>query len=192
MHGFGNVEVRFNWALRHLVKMRTFSDQPHADEVLRAIMGGMRFDPLRSTVRRILSVTAPDPKVSAEIERILTHVGHMHQFRDMIAHNTARPEIAAERGWFRMDNFVNIRTQEQGEHVWFHLDSLYALIQDIEFAPYLFDLALTPGFPARTELDERVAEFGAWRYRPDALIRTGPKHPANRVKPGHPLRSWAE
>jgi hypothetical protein len=183
MHFFGAAEE----ALAALIKDFVFHELDvdrqgtQADDVIKALTGGMRVSMLRDTIKRLMRVTGTPDAVVTEVNSTFEQLGEIHFFRDRVAHH-GTSEL--RDGRFVTSTDITAKEIENAEWLGFTPELLIDMAYDVHRIPdYLDDLltGLRPFYNDPDQLQRHIAELRpTWRYKPSALVREGLKSPQSR------------
>lgn len=156
-------------------------------EIVRALMVGMRINSMKDTLKRLLRITDADDKRTAEVSSILTHLSDITALRDQLAHHASYPTMKPD-GSFQTTNQSTSKEPMRIEWIEFTPAVLLDAAEDLHRIPYMLSFSISPDGEAEkrrlsesSELWRQEIEKLAqpWRYKPAGLTRTGPKHDHN-------------
>lgn len=200
MHSFSMLEVGVNDLITIHVADSISTDWAKLD-LVKSIIGGLRFKPARDTLKRLPRVSRFDDETREEVDRIFKHVGEIHFLRDRLAHNAAGPVKVGDEWWFASSNQVNIREGEDLEVIRFTVEMLHNAADDL----FRADALLRRNVDGLNRMLSRVArvtdpDYAArlreppapWLYKPSQLRRSRPKSPHSQSGPNRPPGSSQE
>jgi hypothetical protein len=154
---------------------------------VRAVLGSMRLKPMKDSFNRLLSVTNADAEVTAELERILAHLGDIQSLRDRLAHNGATPDMRNKENWFSTSDHHTQNLQEKTSTIYFKASTLLDMARDLMVIPDLIFDVFNPEI--RKSVDEEpmmqtpemkahLADVrGPFKYKASQLKRESHRRP---------------
>ena len=192
MHQFAHTEDELNRIIKDFV-VKVLKLTP-SNQIIAAIVGGMRIAASRDMLKRLLRVTRKSQEVKDKVDHVLAQLGEIHYMRDRIAHNESYPSLA-KAGNFETTNQMQIRETEQMDWISFNPQILLDMAADLERIPYLIEITLASAAErerhatmAKTVGDRQQVldpRSRPWRYKPSQLEKTGPKHERTPQPRGH-------
>jgi hypothetical protein len=137
---------------------------------LQALIGQMRLATTKDALKRLLRVNEEAAAAQTEVARVFAQLSEIQFMRDLIAHEGANPVREEPENWkIWVSTMHSAREAGQVEHISFTVEDLDRMSDDLFAIPDLLARCLLPAWTP-------PLKPSPWRYRPDRLIRTGPKH----------------
>jgi hypothetical protein len=164
-HAYTMLEVNLTCQISSLI---TFGYDPKEHRFLfdriQAVLGGMRMDNIKDTLKRLLRVMAAPPELLDYVALIFAQLSEIQYFRNRLTHyQTGR--------WFRKRGpFINTdmgQARERDKIVTFRFeyDALEAARHDLHAIAYYMEQAIP------NEDHGIILEPPAWQYKPSMLAR---------------------
>ena len=128
-----------------------------------AIYGSMRMKAARDTMKRIAQELDYGEKALAFHEEFFSHIGHIENFRDKLAHQIVSRANAEYDDWWIVTDIVTSRTVRSLKIYEFHTNAIIAAAFDLNLA------ALTVGDFLRKGARRSAPRLPAWRYKSSML-----------------------
>jgi hypothetical protein len=190
MDMFATIEDGMNFILLDFLSRRLrWVGQEDDDRLLRAVLGGMRVAAMRDTLKRVLRVSDATEATREEVDKVLSHLGDIHWFRDRIAHCSADIEWHEGVWRYSFTNRYTVRELDQLDVIGFDLKHLRRMTYDLETIILRLLKVFNPEFLERANIEwrkdrpEDQSEFPSeaklrrpWRYKPSELRKEGPRY----------------
>jgi len=185
---FGRLEGVLSSILRlHLANNIADLDKANSLVLSSAIYGSMRFKSARDTVRRLAKSEGVSPEMDTYLDSIFSHVGHIENLRDKLAHQAVVPvhpdHLTQDGDWQVSDQTVTRDIKNPKVYV-FSSDLVTDAANDlIAAADHL-------GVRVEKKLFENIKiEPLSWLYKPEKLKHVPLGKLRAQLKPRHQPRS---
>jgi hypothetical protein len=132
-------------------------------EVVSAVYGSMRMKNSRDTMKRLAQELDYGEKCLKWHQEFFTHIGHLEDFRDKLAHQLARPVNATADGQWKVSDIVTTRTWRSVKEYHFDTEAVTACGHDINLAAHSIGDFLKKG------AKRSAPALPPWRYKPSML-----------------------
>lgn len=164
-YAYSTLEVDLTCRIKNLM-LDAYDPKEHPQliDCTSAVLGGMRMDVAKDTLKRILRVLEAPPEIIEYVNGLFAHLTELSYFRNRLTHyHTGR--------WFRKrGDFINTdievaKESDKAVTFRFNYDALDAARHDLHALSYYLDRALPEmGQPF-------ILEPPAWQYKPAMLVR---------------------
>jgi len=175
-HQYTDLEHHFTCTVRVVVTQKMAG--PEQNAIAYAVLGGMRINPLKDTIKRLLRVLQA-PKANRDaVDKVFSHLGDIQFLRDRLTHHLTRPSADGRAGVWVNSDFAGVRELEKSTELEFKLDALSAASADLHALKWYIDdlfndyVTWAEGFPQKPFDPDGIP---AWQYKPSMLIQHRPK-----------------
>lgn len=187
---FGRAETSLAYMLARFSARAFREDTTQGRLLAQALVGPRRTSDLTDILKEVMRMAGSDEKYQKEAEVALNHLGEIRHLRDKIVHNSATLEFF-DGAWSAMSsNRFQVRKSAQTEEVYFTIDDLDNMTDDLGSLIMRVRNALFTTLRAEVEKTKAWTDAQKpWRYKPSGLKRRGPKHQPTKRKSSNPRQS---
>lgn len=165
-YAYTSLEVDLTCQIRGLVLVPPYDNPDHRflSDRVGAVLGGMRMDAIKDTIKRLLRVMEAPAELIEYVSTIFAQLSEIQYFRNRLTHYSTGRWFQA-RGPFTNTDIEVAREFPKAVTMRFTYEALDAARHDLHAIAHYMDQAIP------NEEQEMILEAPAWQYKPAMLVR---------------------